>query len=406
MTTQSTPYAGTRRKLVLAFDVGTTYSGISYSILDPGQVPEIKSVNRFPGHEQIRGESKIPTVVYYDSSGKVRAIGAEAMREGISETALDEGWTKAEWFKLHIRPKRGSDHITSSIPPLPSGMTVVQVLADFLKYFHHCAEAYIKGAHPNGEDLWRSVILDIEYVISHPNGWEGYQQSQIRSAIVLAGLVRDTEDGNSRVTFVTEGEASLHFAIDFGFPAKSMKAGEGVVIVDAGGGTIDISAYRKKEGKVNKFEEITISQCHFFGSVFVTVHARVFLDDLDHIVKCFDKSTKVRFNNDTQTEYIKFGGTRDNDPSCNIKYGQLKLPGTEIAKFFDPSVKCVVSSVLSLIQQGQTPIKYIVLVGGFSASEWLVSKVDEALKPYGLSVVRPDSPVYVSISRWLTVYVT
>ena len=30
MITQSTPYAGTRRKLVLAFDVGTTYSGISY----------------------------------------------------------------------------------------------------------------------------------------------------------------------------------------------------------------------------------------------------------------------------------------------------------------------------------------------------------------------------------------
>ncbi|RXW25678.1 hypothetical protein EST38_g185 [Candolleomyces aberdarensis] len=370
MAAQSIPYAGTRRKLVLAFDVGTTYSGISYSILDPGQVPEIKSVNRFPGHEQIRGESKIPTIIYYDSLGKVRAIGAEAIKEGISETALDEGWTKAEWFKLHIRPKRGSDHITSSIPPLPSGMTVVQVLADFLKYFHHCAEAYIKGAHPNGEDLWRSVILDIEYVISHPNGWEGYQQSQIRSAIVLAGLIPDTEDGNSRVTFVTEGEASLHFAIDFGFPAKSMKAGEGVIIVDAGGGTIDISAYRKKEGKVNKFEEITISQCHFFGSVFVTVHARVFLD-----------------------EYIKFGGTRDNDPSCNIRYGQLKLPGAEIAKFFDPSVKSVVSSVLSLIKQGETPIKYIVLVGGFSASEWLVSKVDEALKPYGLSVVRPDSHV-------------
>ena len=102
-------------------------------------------------------------------------------------------------------------------------MTVVQVLSDFLKYFRHCAEAYIKGAHPNGEDLWRSISSEIEYVISHPNGWEGYQQSQIRSAIVLAGLVPDTENGNSRVTFVTEGEASLHFAIDFGFPAKSMK---------------------------------------------------------------------------------------------------------------------------------------------------------------------------------------
>ena len=82
---------------------------------------------------------------------------------------------------------------------------------------------YVKGTHPNGEDLWGSISSDIEYVISHPNGWEGYQQSQIRSAIVLAGLIPDSVDGNSRVTFVTEGEASLHFAIDYGFPATSMK---------------------------------------------------------------------------------------------------------------------------------------------------------------------------------------
>jgi hypothetical protein len=40
------PYHGTHRKLVLAFDVGTTYSGISYSVLDPGEVPQIKGVTR------------------------------------------------------------------------------------------------------------------------------------------------------------------------------------------------------------------------------------------------------------------------------------------------------------------------------------------------------------------------
>lgn len=39
--------------------------------------------------------------------------------------------------------------------------------------------------------------------------------------------------------------------------------------------------------------------------------------------------------------------------------------------------------------------EHVVLVGGFSASEWLVAKVDAALKSHGLRVVRPDgSPVY------------
>ena len=40
------PYAGSSRKLVLAFDIGTTHSGVSYVLLDPGLIPEIKYVAR------------------------------------------------------------------------------------------------------------------------------------------------------------------------------------------------------------------------------------------------------------------------------------------------------------------------------------------------------------------------
>lgn len=41
-----------------------------------------------------------------------------------------------------------------------------------------------------------------------------------------------------------------------------MQRGEGVVIVDAGGGTIDISTYQKPVG-VKKFEEISAPKCTF-----------------------------------------------------------------------------------------------------------------------------------------------
>ena len=40
------PYEGRTRKLVLAFDVGTTYSGVSYCILDPGDIPSIHGVTK------------------------------------------------------------------------------------------------------------------------------------------------------------------------------------------------------------------------------------------------------------------------------------------------------------------------------------------------------------------------
>jgi hypothetical protein len=57
-------------------------------------------LSRFPAHEHISGASKIPTIIYYDRNGTVKAVGAEAMREGIYETAEDEQWVKAEWCVL------------------------------------------------------------------------------------------------------------------------------------------------------------------------------------------------------------------------------------------------------------------------------------------------------------------
>jgi hypothetical protein len=36
-------------------------------------------------------------VIYYDRSGKVRAVGAEAMKESNFLIIEDEKWVKAEW---------------------------------------------------------------------------------------------------------------------------------------------------------------------------------------------------------------------------------------------------------------------------------------------------------------------
>ncbi|KDR70823.1 hypothetical protein GALMADRAFT_254436 [Galerina marginata CBS 339.88] len=402
-------FTGSRRKLVLAFDVGTTYSGISYSILDPGQVPEIRGVTKFPANEHVGGSSKIPTVIYYDQSGNVRAVGAEAMREGIQEIAEDEQWIKAEWFKLHLRSKFGQGQaITDEIPPLPLNKSVVEVLSDFLKYLFDCASSFIQATHANGADLWESISTDINFVLSHPNGWEGTEQIQMRNAAVLAGLILDNSSGHARLSFVTEGEASLHFAIQNGLPDGAMKRGEGLVIVDAGGGTIDVSSYTKSSALGSTFEEIAAPQCYFSGSVFVTMHARhflqsylsesPFLDDIDHIIRCFDKTTKLRFKNADEPQYVKFGSTRDNDPTYNIRFGQLKISGSDTASFFQPSIDCVVNAVLGQQRTAQKPISHVILVGGFAASDWLYTRVQATLEASGLTVMVPNSHVNKAVS--------
>ena len=77
-----------------------------------------------------------------------------------------------------------------------------------MRYLLRCAKEFITEAHPNGTSLWSSVQKSIEFVLTHPNGWEGSQQNQIRDAAVLAELVPDTDEGQSRINFVTEGEGT------------------------------------------------------------------------------------------------------------------------------------------------------------------------------------------------------
>ncbi|KAF8868964.1 hypothetical protein BD779DRAFT_1582049, partial [Infundibulicybe gibba] len=289
------------------------------------------------------------------------------------------------------------------LPPLPPNKTVVDVMGDYLKYLHHCAKVYIQEMHPGGTSLWMSLEKDIDFVLSHPNGWEGAQQAQMRRAAILGGLVRNEEDAAAHVSFVTEGEASLHFCIRNGLCAEE---GSGVLIVDAGGGTIDISAYSHESG--HRFEETVPAQCHLLGSIFITQYAREFLrdllegsrfsDDVSYIAERFDKSTKLRFRDARDPAFIKFGNSRDHDAELGIRSGQLRLNGSDVASFFDPSVRCIVQAIIEMRASVLKPASRIFLVGGFGASDYLFSKLKQSLEKLHLELYRPDTHVNKAVA--------
>lgn len=219
-------------------------------------------------------------------------MGAEALQEHVIEQAEDEGWVKLAWYvyrrgknigyililvrwKLHLRAKHlASSHIRDGdIEPLPQGKSAVEVLADFMRYLFQCARTYIQESHLN---FWSSVENSIEFVLTHPNGWEGQQQQQIRRAVELAGLISSKEE-QSHVHLLTEGEASLHFCVtnviasnilsttpidasEYSDEEDDQPDSQGVIVVDAGGGTIDLSAYSMKLSPTS-FEEIAPAEC-------------------------------------------------------------------------------------------------------------------------------------------------
>ena len=208
----------------------------------------------------------------------------------------------------------------------------------------------------------------------------------MRQAALKAGLISDTPEGHGRISFVTEGEASLHFAIENGVLSQAMEvrklfrtyqqyftfskrvkallslmlAGERLMLALTSELLRRGREFLKRLPRHNVRREfhsprtdfLTSFTGYFHGSVFVTFKAKDFLkgllhyfyilyiekfldlltestfaDDLDHVCSCFDKTTKPRFRNAEDPQYIKFGATRDNDPTCGIRFGQLKLAG-------------------------------------------------------------------------------
>ncbi|KAJ3980729.1 hypothetical protein F5890DRAFT_1575470 [Lentinula detonsa] len=388
------PYDGSVRKLVIAFDVGTTFSGVSYAILDPGEVPETQPVTSFPAQAKVGGSAKIPSIICYDKEGKVRAVGSEAEEPAFIEQAEDEGFVTVSWFKLHLRPE--SLKLEFDFPALPKNKTPLMVFSDFLRYLFECTKSYIQKA--NGTLVWNSVQPNIDFILAHPNGWEIAQQAQMRRAAIIAGLVSEAES-QERVHFVTEGEASLHFCIQRKIPLEQKD--KGIIIVDAGGGTVDLSAYCQTA--LGSFEEIVTSRCIGQGSVFVGRRAHSYLQeklknsrfgseqDVQLIASIFDAEAKHTFRKSEDSVYVKFGTFRDRDPSVDIKSGQLKLPGCVVETFFEPSIKAIIQAVKEQRSEATTSIGAVFLAGGFSASDWLFSSLKNVLEPLGLTVSRPDA---------------
>ena len=162
---------------------------------------------------------------------------------------------------------------------------------------------------------------------------------------------------------------------------------------------------------------------HFYGSVFVSIHARHFLDsmyisnhlilqiyinpdflanssfvaDLGHIVRCFDKTTKPRFKKAEEPQYIKFGSTRDNDKAYNIRFGQLKLTGWVI---FSMKHRIVVNRIyLGLMLLRSLNLLWIVL----SRRYWIKER---APIKWFLSVMSWAYSTYLALCYWQLLFST
>ncbi len=108
---------------------------------------------------------------------------------------------------------------------IPKGKTLLNIYGDFMRYMPQCTKEFFERRSARGKDKWAALFPTAHFVLGHPNGWEGAPQAKLRKAAVEGGLVPDTVADRSRIHFVTEGEASLHFCLGEGLVDEAKEVG-------------------------------------------------------------------------------------------------------------------------------------------------------------------------------------
>ncbi|KAG8791408.1 hypothetical protein FRC16_000428, partial [Serendipita sp. 398] len=401
-----------KEKIVVAMDIGTTQSAdrntftaaVAYAHLYPQALPQVSLVTQWPQQAIASGSAKIPTLVLYQN-GEYVTCGQEAVKK--MEDDMENTYSVAKWFKLHLHPEtikasRGPNSPPPlQIPDLPSGIDKERVYIDVIKYLFINTKRHFVEKTPGGVAIWDRLRSSMEFIFAIPNGWDSKQQNFLRQAAIAAGLV-SSSDAAMQINFVSEGEASVHFALAYGSTKAWLEDGMEFAVVDAGGSTVDSTLYTCASMSPElELKEVRQSECVQAGGVSVDDSMKRILkerlsgsnfdddESIQSIISAFELKTKRLFTGSGDSNET-FGGKRDNDKSRGIIQGKIVLNQDEIASSFNDAILAITHSINTLLQ-GRT-IRFLILVGGFGESPYLKSKLSEIVRSKGATIVTAEQP--------------
>ncbi|KAF8650746.1 hypothetical protein AX16_005058 [Volvariella volvacea WC 439] len=389
MTSRLPVYRRTSPALYLSIDVGTVYSSVTYCLCEPSRPLEINTVEWRVTNTLLNGTARIPSIIYYRADGQVAVAGVDAASDDTKINAQMHKWAKAEWFNLHLNLESLSD---IHIPPLPLNKSAIEVLADFLRYLHGMTLRYIKSKGTSYQSFLNGSYTKY-LILGHTSKWQRRQHDAMRDVAWLSGIVPQSH--TERVLFINEGTASFHFAVYKQFDTPSFKNSNGIAVVDAGGATINISAY-KNAGSV--LIEVARPECHFQGSVLVTQDVKEYLSttigkgadpvSLNIIVDFLNRKIMSSFSREDALKPVydmNISGLRNNG---NNRNGLLSIPTEKIVSSFEPTVHCIEESLKEIARRhGITAVCFF---GGFAKNPWLYETVSGRLRLHGISSIRPS----------------
>ncbi|MCJ1481216.1 hypothetical protein MMC06_001372, partial [Schaereria dolodes] len=406
-----------KAQLIVGIDFGTTFSGVAFAFATNTEAKE-DIITEWPG-AGTQSKQKIPTVLYYDQYQKVVGWGPD-IADALAPTGYPKpGVQKVEWFKLQLMLSGNTYIDPINLPPLPPGKSEIDVAADYLfKLRQAMRNQLIKTL---GE-VFNREERNIRYFLTVPAIWNDAGKAATRAAAIQAGFLRDEND--NRLTLITEPEAAAMFCSKTGL--LNLKIRDAVLIVDCGGGTVDLIAYEVEEETPFTVAECTAGSGDSCGSTALNrnfsniLRAKIRKMKLPDgsktagkvYAKCimdFENRIKADFRNNSQKWAVDVGIEAE-FPEAGIEEGYMTFTNEEILQCFEPVVNRILELVrnqIIAIQAQNRLLQNVLVVGGFGASEYLFQQIKLHVPPqFQAKVVRPMDSVAAIVKGAVTAGIT
>jgi molecular chaperone DnaK (HSP70) len=372
----------------------------------------IEVINDWPSrHTKIGTKEKVPSEIAYGPDGP--QWGA----------LIPPNVARHMWTKLELdRPQTGeAGRILQEQKVFADilGKQPVDIVADFLALIKDHLVSNLD--HQYGRELWST--LPITLVVTVPAVWSDVAKDRTLKAVNMAGF-NPTEFAQLKRTIVTtEPEAAAIYTIKTlrgSAQDAQLAVGDGFIVCDMGGGTVDLISYRVAQLQPTTVEEVTVGNGDQCGGTFVDkaflqwLERRLGTNDFVNIAGCRSEdiprtslSTKAARMLQDFTLEVKsgFSGTEINflrlpsplsgvdDKDRGISDGEIRINPEDMVTMFDQPVRRTYELLFEQLQQirngGKTKIKYIFMVGGFAESPYVYSKIKMFAEANGLKAIRP-----------------
>ncbi|QDS74369.1 hypothetical protein FKW77_004996 [Venturia effusa] len=400
---RSHPAIPYRAPFLIGIDFGTTFSGVAWAkgSSRSGNLDQksIHVVTDWPGGGN--DSYKVPTKIQYGANGSHQC--------GYEVSARSDS---LQWFKLLLIEEedipnhlRDSDHIQVIDDVRErlarTGKTVVEVIADYLKFLWNNAIATIKRSETSAlVDSTPCVV-----VLTFPLLWKPYAVQRMRDAAQRAGILAPRSRTSVAPTIlhtVEEPEAAaLAIYGDRRRDRSAFGIGQTFVVLDAGGGTCDLGQWQALKAQI--CSDISISNRKsggLCGAAFLdkefdkkpkewvgkkkvketneAVYRRLLEDNWERVLKKkFDGSNRDwGFPAPPEWEKTSFKskvfGRRLDKPTINNS--ELSLTAEKLKEVFKPILGQIYEFVLQQVStasdRGKNPTA-IVLAGGLGSNLYL-----------------------------------